>query len=102
MNTQSLSRELALFWQKLSYLLGQAWSLLRQLTEDPASIPAFDLVIMAAAALVVLLFLVGGLIRFFSEPWKKKLESLLVLLLTLLILAVFLFFLLRGFPLAEG
>ena len=54
---------------------------------------------MEPTALIAALFLIGGLIRFITEPWKKKGESLLGLLLTLLVLAVAAFFVLRRLPL---
>ena len=55
--------------------------------------------LIGATALIAALFLIGGLIRFITEPWKKKGESLLGLLLTLLVLAVAAFFVLRRLPL---
>ena len=51
-----------------------------------------DLVMMAATLLIVVLFLLGGLIRFLTEPWKKKWESLVG---TLLVLAVIAFIVLK-------
>ena len=56
---------------------------------------------MCAAALMVALFVIGALIRFITEPWKKKGESLLTTLLVLLILAVAAFFVLRQIPLPQ-
>ena len=47
----------------------------------------------------VALFLLGGVIRFLTEPWKKKGESLLTTLLVLLVLAVVAFLVLRRVPL---
>ena len=48
---------------------------------------------------MVALFLLGGVIRFLTEPWKKKLQSLLTTLLVLLVLAVIAFLVLRRVPL---
>ena len=58
-----------------------------------------DLVMMCATLLIVALFLLGGVIRFLTEPWKKKGESLLTTLLALLVLAVVAFLVLRRVPL---
>ena len=90
---------LKLFWKKLCYCAGQLGAFVRRLIADPTIVSRRDLVVMCAAALVVALFVLAGLIRFLTEPWKKKAESLLILLLALLILAAVAFFVLRAVPL---
>lgn len=100
MNTEMIRQELQLFWQKLSFFFGQFLEFVRQVAADPSIVERSDLIMMGATALIVGLFLVGGLIRFFTEPWKKKGQSLLRALLVLLILAVAAFFVLRRVPLA--
>lgn len=99
MSTGIIGQELELFWQKISYYFGQFAVFVRQVIEDPSIVSRLDLILMGAAALVVVLFLVAGLIRFFTEPWKKKGRSLLTALLVLLALAIVAFFVLRAIPL---
>ena len=99
MNTESILRELELFWQKLCYFAGQFRDFSRQIAADPSSVERGDLVMMCATLLIVALFLLGGVIRFLTEPWKKKLQSLLTTLLVLLVLAVVAFLVLRRVPL---
>ena len=99
MNTEIILRELELFWQKLCYFAGQFWDFARQIAADPSSVERGDLVMMCATLLIVALFLLGGVIRFLTEPWKKKLQSLLTTLLVLLVLAVIAFLVLRRVPL---
>ena len=43
--------------------------------------------------------MIGALIRFITEPWKKKGESLLILLAVVVVLAVIAFFVMRSIPL---
>ena len=99
MDTGNLMRELELFRLKIAYYFGQLASFIRRVIDDPSVVSRSDLVVLCAAALIVALFLAAGLIRFITEPWKKKAESLLVLLLVLLIAAAAAFFVLRGVPL---
>ncbi len=99
MSNQGLWQEIVLCWQKLGYYFGQFLVFVRRLIDDPAIIPMRDLVLIGAIALILALFLVGGVIRFFTEPWKKKLQTLLGLLIFLLVLAAAAFFVLRGMPL---
>ncbi len=99
MKTADIMRELTLFWQKLSYYFTQFAIFVRRLIRDPSIVSRRDLVLIFAAALIVALFLIAGLIRFLTEPWKKKLQSLLTLLAVLLVLAVAAFFVMRAFPL---
>lgn len=99
MNTESILRELELFRQKLCYFAGQFRDFARQIAADPSSVERGDLVMMCATLLIVALFLLGGVIRFLTEPWKKKLQSLLTTLLVLLVLAVVAFLVLRRVPL---
>ena len=99
MNTESILRELELFWQKLCYFAGQFRDFSRQIAADPSSVERGDLVMMCATLLIVALFLLGGVIRFLTEPGKKKLQSLLTTLLVLLVLAVVAFLVLRRVPL---
>ena len=102
MNTESILRELELFRQKLCYFAGQFRDFARQIAADPSSVERGDLVMMCATLLIVALFLLGGVIRFLTEPWKKKLQNLLTLLIFLLVLAVAAFFALRGVPLPNA
>ena len=99
MSMESIRQELELFWQKLAYYGGILLDYARQLIAEPSLVSRGDLVLIGATALIAALFLIGGLIRFITEPWKKKGESLLGLLLTLLVLAVAAFFVLRRLPL---
>lgn len=99
MKTEGIIRELTLFWQKLSYYFARFADLVRRLIENPSIVSRRDLVLICAAALIAALFLLAGLIRFLTEPWKKKLQSLLTLLVVLLVLAVIAFFAMRAFPL---
>jgi hypothetical protein len=99
MNTEIIRQELEAFWQKLCYFAGQFWDFARQVAADPSSVGRGDLVMMCATLLIVALFLLGGVIRFLTEPWKKKGESLLTTLLVLLVLAVVAFLVLRRVPL---
>ena len=99
MSTGIIGQELELFWQKISYYFGQFAVFVRQLIRDPSIVSRTDLVMMCAAALIVALFVIGALIRFITEPWKKKGESLLILLAVLVVLAVIAFFVMRGIPL---
>ncbi len=99
MSSETIWQELELFRQKIAYFFGQFLLFARQLIRDPSIVPRGDLVLMGATALIVVLFLLGGLIRFFTEPWKKKLQTLLGLLIFLLVLAAAAFFVLRGMPL---
>ena len=80
----------------MKYFAAVLYDLARGVVAEPGSIARGDLVLIGAAALIVALFLLGGLIRFITEPWKKKGEALLTLLVTLLVLAVVLFFALRA------
>ena len=102
MSLQTLEQELELFWQKLCYFGAQFWDFARQVVADPSMVQRSDLVLMCATLLIVALFLVGGVIRFITEPWKKKGESLLGTLLVILALAVIAFFVLRGVPLPNA
>ncbi len=99
MSIDIIRQELELFRQKLAYFFGQFTGFIRQVIEDPSIVSRLDLILMGAAALVVVLFLVAGLIRFFTEPWKKKGRSLLTALLVLLALVIVAFFVLRAIPL---
>ena len=99
MSTEVVRQELELFWRKVSYYFGHFVDFVRQLIDDPSIVPRTDLILMGAAALIVVLFVIGGLIRFFTEPWKKKGRSLLVTLAALLVLAVVFFFVMRAVPL---
>ena len=101
MSTGIIGQELELFWQKISYYFGQFAVFVRQLIRDPSIVSRADLVMMCAVALIAVLFVIGALIRFITEPWKKKGKSLLTTLLVLLILAVAAFFLLRLVPLPQ-
>ena len=96
MSMEAFVQELLLCWEKLKYLSRLTWDMARGIAADPGSVAKGDLIMMAATLLIVALFLLGGVIRFFTEPWKKKGESLLVLFLILLVLAVILFFVLRA------
>lgn len=102
MSMEIIRQELSLFWRKLSYFFGQLVGFVRQLIEEPSAVTQIDLILMGAAALVAVLFVIGGLIRFFTEPWKKKGQILLTTLLVLLILAVAAFFVLHNIPLPQG
>ena len=95
MSIELIRQELELFWQKLCYFSRLFWDFARQVIRDPSMVSRGDLVMMGATLLIVALFLLGGLIRFFTEPWKKKGESLLTTLLVLLTLAVVAFFVLK-------
>ena len=99
MSTEIILRELELFRRKLAYCFGELAAFVRRLIEDPSAVETSDFVLMGAIALIAALFLLGGLIRFFTEPWKRKLRSLLGLLLTLLVLAALAFAALRNYPL---
>ena len=95
-STEGILREILLCWEKLKYFAALLYDLLRGAVAEPGSIARGDLILIGAAAVIVALFVLGGLIRFFTEPWKKKGEALLTLLVTLLVLAVLLFFALRA------
>ncbi|MBQ3481548.1 MAG: hypothetical protein IJQ43_08030 [Oscillospiraceae bacterium] len=95
MSAEMIRRELEIFWQKLCYFFGLFLDFARQVVEDPSMVARGDLVMMAATLLIVVLFLLGGLIRFLTEPWKKKWESLVGTLLVLLVLAVIAFIVLK-------
>ena len=95
MSIEMIRQELELFWQKLCYFSRLFWDFALQVIRDPSTVSQGDLVMMGATLLIVALFLLGGLIRFFTEPWKKKGESLLTTLLVLLALAVIAFFVLK-------
>ena len=97
--TEMIRQELELFWRKLVFFFGQFQDFARQIINDPSSVTRGDLAVMAAILLIVALFLIGGLIRFFTEPWKKKGEILLTTLLVILVLAIIAFFVLRNIPL---
>ena len=99
MSTGIIGQELELFWQKISYYFGQFAAFVRQLIRDPSIVSRADLVMMCAVALIVALLVIGALIRFITEPWKKKGESLLILLAVVVVLAVAAFFVMRGIPL---
>ncbi len=99
MSTGIIGQELELFWQKISYYFGRFAVFVRQLIRDPSIVSRTDLVMMCAAALIVALFVIGALIRFITEPWKKKGESLLILLAVVVVLAVIAFFVMRSIPL---
>ena len=99
MSTGISGQELELFWQKISYYFGRFAVFVRQLIRDPSIVSRTDLVMMCAAALIVALFVIGALIRFITEPWKKKGESLLILLAVVVVLAVIAFFVMRSIPL---
>ena len=53
MNTESILRELELFWQKLCYFAGQFRDFARQIAADPSSVERGDLVMMCATLLIV-------------------------------------------------
>ena len=101
MSTGIIGQELELFWQKISYYFGQFAVFVRQLIRDPSIVSRADLVMMCAVALIAVLFVIGALIRFITEPWKKKGESLLILLAVVVVLAVAAFFVMRGIPLPQ-
>ncbi len=88
-------QEIVLSWEKLKYLCALMLDLARGIAADPGSVSRGTLIMIGAVLLIVVLFVIGGLIRFFTEPWKKKGEALLTLLVFLLVLAVILFFVLR-------
>ena len=95
----TFTQELELFRQKIVYFFGLFVDFVRQVIAEPSMLKSIDLILICAAALVVVLFLIGGLIRFITEPRKKKGESLLILLAVLVVLAVIAFFVMRGIPL---
>ena len=95
MTIEMIRQELALFWQKLCYFFGLFSDFARQVVKDPTMVSRGDLIMMGATLLIVVLFFLGGLIRFLTEPWKKKWESLAVTLLVLLVLAVIAFIVLK-------
>ena len=95
-STEAIWQEILLCWEKLKYFASLLYDLARGVVAEPGSIARGDLILMGAAVIIVALFLLGGLIRFFTEPWKKKGEALLTLLVTLLVLAVLLFFAMRA------
>lgn len=97
--TEMIRQELGLFWRKLVFFFGQFQEFVRQIIDDPASVTRWDRAVMAAILLIVVLFVIGGVIRFLTEPWKKKGEILLVTLLVILVLAIIAFFVLRNIPL---
>ena len=91
-----ITEEIVRAWEKLKYLCALMLDLARGVAADPGSVAKGDLILMGAALLIVALFAIGWLIRFITEPWKKKGEALLTLLVTLLVLAVLLFFAMRA------
>ena len=95
MPIEVIRQELALFWQKLCYFFTLFLDFARQVVKDPTMVSRGDLIMMGATLLIVVLFLLGGLIRFLTEPWKKKWDSLVVTLLVLLALAVVAFIVLK-------
>ena len=95
MTIEVIRQELALFWQKLCYFFNLFVDFARQVVKDPTMVSRGDLIMMGATLLIVVLFLLGGLIRFLTEPWKKKWDSLVVTLLVLLALAVVAFIVLK-------
>ena len=95
MTIEVIRQELALFWQKLCYFFNLFLDFARQVVKDPTMVSRGDLIMMGATLLIVVLFLLGGLIRFLTEPWKKKWDSLVVTLLVLLALAVVAFIVLK-------
>ena len=99
MTPEIIRQELELFWRKLVYFSEQFLDFARQIIKDPTIVERGDLALMAATLLIVVLFIIGGVIRFLTEPWKKKLQSLLATLLVILVLAVIAFFVMRNVPL---
>lgn len=99
---ETIQQEMESFWQKLVFFSGQFWDFARQVFRDPTIVARGDLILMIATLLIVALFLLGGIIRFITEPWKKKGESLLGTFLVLLVLAVIAFIVLRGIPLPNA
>ena len=95
-STEAIWQEILLCWEKLKYFAAVLYDLARGVVAEPGSIARGDLILMGAAAPIVALFLLGGLIRFITEPWKKKGEALLTMLIFLIVLAVILFFVLRA------
>jgi dolichyl-phosphate-mannose--protein O-mannosyl transferase len=88
--------ELALSWEKLKYLLGLLMDLLRGVATNPGSVTKGTLIMLGAVLLIVVLIVTACIVRFITEPWKKKGEALLTLLVFLIVLAVILFFVLRA------
>ena len=98
MKTELIREQLSNFWLKLQYYFKQAVDFARQLIDDPTIVSRSDLIMIGAAALIVVLLVLGGLIRFFTEPWKRKGQSLLMSLVILLALAFGLFLIVWNLP----
>ena len=88
-------QEIVLSWEKLKYLCVLMLDLARGVAADPGAVARGDLILIGAVLLIVVLFVIGWLIRFITEPWKKKGEALLAMLALFLALAIILFFVLR-------
>ena len=102
MTIEIIRQELELFWQKVVFFTGQFADLARQIIQDPARVSRGDLILMIATLLIVALFLIGGVIRFITEPWKKKGQSLIGTVLVILVLTIIAFIVLRKVPLPNA